>query len=203
METIAVFGSKLGFHLSLPSRNNLFLPPIFKFHGFPLAAFPDKPRQHVCLKTTTSASPTSDGQLSNRKFKKLPPSEWTDHFHSVPLDVSEMDALKREIETLKPKVKNMFMSSQGTERILMIYLLVSLGLAYHFEDEIYDTLKESFTKIEEMMDNEEDLYIVSIHFWVFRTYRHHISSDVFTRFKESNGDFKETLKEDPRGILSL
>ncbi|CAN6825792.1 unnamed protein product [Brassica oleracea] len=199
METIAVFGSKLGFHLSLPSRNNLFLPPIFKFHGFPLVAFPDKPRQHVCLKTTTSASPTSDGQLSNRKFKKLPPSEWTDHFHSVPLDVSEMDALKREIETLKPKVKNMFMSSQGTERILMIYLLVSLGLAYHFEDEIYDTLKESFTKMEEMMDNEEDLYIVSIHFWVFRTYGHHISSDVFTRFKESNGDFKETLKEDPRG----
>ncbi|KAL0679395.1 hypothetical protein Bca4012_007376 [Brassica carinata] len=111
----------------------------------------------------------------------------------------EMDALKREIETLKPKMKNMFMSSQGTERILMIYLLVSLGLAYHFEDEIYDTLKESFTKIEEMMDNEEDLYTVSIHFWVFRTYSHHISSDVFTRFKESNGDFKETLKEDPRG----
>ncbi|KAG2291424.1 hypothetical protein Bca52824_038093 [Brassica carinata] len=190
METIAVFGSKLGFHLSLPSRNHLFLPPIFKFHGFPLAAFPDKPRY-----------PTSDGQLSNRKFKKLPPSEWTDHFHSVPLDVSEMDALKREIETLKPKMKNMFMSSQGTERILMIYLLVSLGLAYHFEDEIYDTLKESFTKIEEMMDNEEDLYTVSIHFWVFRTYSHHISSDVFTRFKESNGDFKETLKEDPRDYI--
>ncbi|KAF8115070.1 hypothetical protein N665_0030s0111 [Sinapis alba] len=46
----------------------------------------------------------------------------------------------------------MFMSSQGIERILMIYLLVSLGLAYHFEEEIYDTLKESFTKIEEMME---------------------------------------------------
>ena len=87
-----------------------------------------------------------------------------------------MDALKREIETLKPKVKNMFMSSQGTERILMIYLLVSLGLAYHFEDDIYDTLKESFTKIEEMMDSEEDLYTVSIIFGVFRTYGHYISS---------------------------
>lgn len=87
-----------------------------------------------------------------------------------------MDALKREIETLKPKVKNMFMSSQGTERILIIYLLVSLGLAYHFEDDIYDTLKVSFTKIEEMMDSEEDLYTVSIIFWVFRTYGHCLSS---------------------------
>ncbi|KAG2318421.1 hypothetical protein Bca52824_011634 [Brassica carinata] len=169
METIAVFGSKLRFHFSLPSRNSLFLPPIFKFHSFPPAAFPDKPRKHVCLKATPSTSPTSDGQLGNRKFRKLPPSEWTDRFHSVPLDVSEMDALKREIDTLKPKVKNTFMSSQGIERILMIYLLVNLGLAYHFEDEIHDTLNEN----------------------------------VFTRFKESDGNFKETLKGDAKGILSL
>ncbi|KAG2318422.1 hypothetical protein Bca52824_011635 [Brassica carinata] len=108
-----------------------------------------------------------------------------------------------EIDTVKPKVKNTFMSSQGIERILMIYLLVNLGLAYHFEDEIHDTLKESFTKIEEMMDNDEDLHTVSIIFWVFRTYGHYISSDVFTRFKESDGNFKETLKGDAKGILSL
>ncbi|XP_018451249.2 putative terpenoid synthase 7 isoform X3 [Raphanus sativus] len=203
METKAVFGPKLGFHLSLPSRNNLLLPPIIKPHGFPLASFWDTPRKHVCLKATNSTSPTSDGQLSNRKFKKFPPSEWTDYFHSVPLDVSEMDALKREIHTLKPKVKNTLMSSQDTQRILMIYLLVSLGLAYHFEDEIYDILKESFTKIKEMMEHEEDLYTVSIIFWVFRTYGHYISSDVFTRFKESSGDFKEILKGDAKGILSL
>ncbi|KAJ4880982.1 Terpenoid cyclases/Protein prenyltransferases superfamily protein [Raphanus sativus] len=203
METIAVLGPKPRFHLSLSSRNSLLLPPIIKFHGFPLASFSDKPRKHVCLRATTSSSPTSEGELSNRKFKKVPPSEWTDHFHSVPLDVSEMDALKKEIHTLKPKVKNTFMSSQGAERILMIYLLVSLGLAYHFEDEIHDTLKESFTKIEEMMDSEEDLYTVSIIFWVFRTYGHYISSDVFTRFKESSGDFKEILKGDAKGILSL
>ncbi|CAH8377604.1 unnamed protein product [Eruca vesicaria subsp. sativa] len=201
METI--FGPKLGFHISLPSENNLFLSPVFKFSGFPPTSFPDKPKKHVCIKANTSTIPTSDVQLRNRKFKKLPPSEWTDHFHSVPLDVSEMDALKKEIDTLKPKVKNMFMSSQGVERILMIYLLVSLGLAYHFEDEIYNTLKESFTKIEEMMDNEKDLYTVSIIFWVFRRYGHYISSDVFTRFKESTGNFKETLKGDSKGILSL
>ncbi|KAF8115068.1 hypothetical protein N665_0030s0109 [Sinapis alba] len=193
-----IFRPKLGFHLSLPCRNSLFLPPIIKLYGFPVTSFADKRTEHVHLKATTC-----DGQLTDRKFKKLPPSEWTDHFHSVPLDVSEMDALKREIDTLKPEVKNKFMSSQGIERILMIYLLVSLGLAYHFEEEIYDTLKDSFTKIEEMMDNEEDLYTVSIIFWVFRTYGHYISSDVFTRFKESNGNFKETLKGDAKGILSL
>ncbi|CAH8377637.1 unnamed protein product [Eruca vesicaria subsp. sativa] len=134
METISVLGRKLGFHLSLPCRSS---------------SFPDKRTKHVHFKAITC-----DGQLSNRKFRKLPPSEWTHHFHSVSLDVSEMDALKREIDILKPKVKNMFMSSQGTDRILMIYLLD----------------------------------IRSLHIF---------------RFKESNGNFKETLKGDAKGILSL
>lgn len=58
----------------------------------------------------------------------------------------------------------------------MIYLLVSLGLAYHFEEDIYETLKEGFENIEETMDGEEDLYTVSVIFWVFRRYGHHISS---------------------------
>jgi len=91
-----------------------------------------------------------------------------------------MDAIRIEIDALKPKVKNILMSFQGIDstkkRILMIYMLISLGLACQFEEEIYETLKEGFGKIEEMMANEEDLYTVSIIFWVFRRYGHYISS---------------------------
>ena len=89
----------------------------------------------------------------------------------------EMDALGREIEALKPQVRNMFMSSKDIKKkILFIYLLVTLGLAYHFEDEIVETLKDGFQKIEEIMSDEDDLYAVSIIFYVFRTYGHNISS---------------------------
>lgn len=91
-----------------------------------------------------------------------------------------MDALKKEIDALKPKVKNTFMSSQGSDstkkKVLMIYLFVSLGIAHHFEEEIYETLNEGFKNIEKMMAGEEDLYTVSIIFWVFRRYGHYISS---------------------------
>lgn len=91
-----------------------------------------------------------------------------------------MDVLRKEIDALKPGVKDTLMCSQGIystkKRILMIYLLVSLGLAYHFEEEIYETLKDGFENIDEMMDGEDDLYTVSIVFWVFRRYGHHISS---------------------------
>lgn len=92
----------------------------------------------------------------------------------------EMDELREEIDALKPEVKNTLMSFQGVDstkkKILMTYLLVSLGLAYYLEDEINETLKESFENIEEMMAGEDDLYTVSIIFWVFRRYGHHISS---------------------------
>lgn len=44
------------------------------------------------------------------------------------------------------------------QRILLIYLLVSLGLAYYFKDEIEETLKEGMEKIDEMVAMEDDLY---------------------------------------------
>ncbi|CAN8255133.1 unnamed protein product [Cochlearia groenlandica] len=75
------------------------------------------------------------------------------------------------------EVKNTLISIDKTKkRILMIHLLVSLGLAFHFEDEIYEALEESFKKIDEMLVGEEDLYTVSIIFSVFRLYSHYVSS---------------------------
>ncbi|KFK29913.1 hypothetical protein AALP_AA7G194700 [Arabis alpina] len=53
------------------------------------------------------------------------------------------------------------MSSQGIDstkqKILLIYLLVNLGLAHYFKEEIDGTLEEGFEKIEEMVAGEEDL----------------------------------------------
>ncbi|CAF1727856.1 unnamed protein product [Brassica napus] len=119
----------------------------------------------------------------------------------------EIDSLGREIKALKPKVEDLFLSSSGVnstkKNIFFIYLLVSLGLAYHFEAEIEENLKEGFQMIEEMLSGEDDLHTVSIIFWVFRTYGHNVSSDVFRRFKGDNGKFKEYLTEDAKGILSL
>lgn len=91
-----------------------------------------------------------------------------------------MEALKRDIEALKPNVGKIFMLPKGVDsvkkRLLSIYLLVSLGLAYHFEDEIEESLRYAFDKIDEMMAGEEDLYTVSTIFWVLRTYGYNISS---------------------------
>ncbi|ESQ38307.1 hypothetical protein EUTSA_v10028539mg [Eutrema salsugineum] len=202
MEAITVSRPKLGSQLSLCFRTILF--PVSKLPSFRQRSF--KIAKSVKLKASTTMR--DDNLESNRPFNKMPPSEWTHQFHSFPLEVSEMEALEREINALKPKVKNTFMSSQGSidsmkKRILFIYLLVSLGLAYHFKDDIDETLKQSFENIDDMMVGEDDLYTVSIIFWVFRTYGHNLSSDLFKRFKMSNGKFKESLIGDAKGLSSL
>ncbi|KAG2244920.1 hypothetical protein Bca52824_093243 [Brassica carinata] len=108
--------------------------------------------------------------------------------------VLEIDALRKEIDVLKPKVKKALMSYQGIDsakkRLLMIYLLVSLGLAHHLEDEIDETLKEGVEKKEEMIEGENDLYTVSIIFWVFRRYGHHISSGDSQRTNKGQRKFQ-------------
>jgi len=81
-----------------------------------------------------------------------------------------MDMLTIEMNALKSTIRKMLMYSQDVEetkeRILIIYLLVALGMAYHFEDEIDDNLKHGFENIETTMAGENDLSTVSVMFWV-------------------------------------
>lgn len=61
-------------------------------------------------------------------------------------------------------------------KILLIYLMISLGVAYHFENEIEKTLTHAFENIDDMIAYERDLYTISIFFWVFRTYGYNMSA---------------------------
>ncbi|KAG7571867.1 Isoprenoid synthase domain superfamily [Arabidopsis suecica] len=197
METLTSLGQKCGTQVSLLSPN-----VVRKLSRFPLTSFARKPTKQVCLKTTDC-----DLDESKRTFNKFPRSDWGDHFLRLPFNVSDMDAVTREMNALKPTIRKMLMYSQDVEetkkRILLIYSLVALGVAYHFEDEIDDNLKQGFEKIETIMAGENDLSTVSVMFWVFRTYGYNLSSDVFRRFKGEDGKFEECLREDVKGLISL
>ncbi|CAN7091478.1 unnamed protein product [Brassica rapa subsp. narinosa] len=201
MEAIGVFRPKLGSTLSFCSQTNLF--PACKLHRFLATSYPPNHAHFVSLKATANPLACGDEE-NNRNIRKPFPSKWDHQSLFGNLDFSQMDALGREIEALKPQVRNMLISSKGIKKkFLFTYLLVTLGVAYHFEDEIMETLKDGFQKIEEMMAGEDDLYTVSVIFYVFRTYGYNISSDVFGRFLGDHGEFKKCLTRDAKGILSL
>ncbi|CDY69236.1 BnaAnng29730D [Brassica napus] len=88
-------------------------------------------------------------------------------------------------------------------KILLIYLMISLGIAYHFENEIEKTLAHAFQNIDDTIANEHDLYTISIFFWVFRTYGYNMSADAFKRFKGDDGKFMDSLTKDAKGMLSF
>ncbi|ESQ30642.1 hypothetical protein EUTSA_v10012385mg [Eutrema salsugineum] len=162
--------------LSIRSQTNLF--PACKPSRFPLTSFPGKHAHLVPLKATTLTLACEDEE-NNRKFRKLGPSEWRHKFLSAHVDFStrrEIEALRASLRdtvflryALRPKVRDMFIGSKLSKKnIIFIYLLVSLGVTYHFEDEIRESIKDGFPNIEEMIAGEDDLYTVSIIFWVFR-----------------------------------
>ncbi|CAF2130487.1 hypothetical protein HID58_012397 [Brassica napus] len=148
---------------------------------------------------------------SVRTFKMLQPSQWDDYFLYAPIDELELDVFASELEAIKPNVRDMLMSSSPAElghgsakrKVLLIYLMTSLGVAYHFENEIEKTLAHAFEKIDDMIANEHDLYTISIFFWVFRTYGYNMSADAFKRFKGDDGMFMDSLAKDAEGMLGL
>ncbi|KAG7625235.1 putative lyase [Arabidopsis thaliana] len=190
-----------GLSVPLSLTPNLSLIPQRLLDKHNLSLKPVKIHHLVCVRSTKS----SDDLETSRPSTYFSPSLWGDHFLSVSLDHAEFVELEREIETMKPLVKDMLMSSQSSdkEKIRLIHLLVSLGSSYHFDKEIQDILKHSFTKLDDIIVEEDDLETISIMFEVFRLYGHKMSCDAFDRFRGGDGRFKESLAKDVRGMLQL
>ncbi|KAL9308189.1 Terpenoid synthase 22 [Arabidopsis thaliana] len=154
-------------------------------------------KHNLCVKATSESS---------RPLPHVAPTLWGDHIFSISTENSEFDSLATEIESiLKPKVRNMLMSSHKTdkERICLIHLLICLGTFHYFEKEIEEILDQDFRKLDRLMADEDDLETTAIMFEVFRLYGHQISCDVFDRFKGVDAKFKEHLVSDVRGMLQL
>ncbi|XP_006293315.2 alpha-humulene/(-)-(E)-beta-caryophyllene synthase isoform X2 [Capsella rubella] len=94
------------------------------------------------------------------------------------------------------------------ENIKFIDTLCRLGVSYHFEGEIFSQLETMFSchgfmQMMMIRDNEFDLYTVSLVFQVFRQFGYKLVVDVFYKFKNKDGKFKEHLAEDAIGLLCL
>ncbi|KAK2657891.1 hypothetical protein Ddye_010943 [Dipteronia dyeriana] len=149
-------------------------------------------------------------QETLRPLADFPSNIWKDtdaFFASAASRISEYDqTYGSQREDLKNKVKEMLIAptDDPVEKVIFINSLCRLGVSYHFEDEIDHQLNlilAAEPNITKQMDY--DLYTVSLIFRVFRQHGYIIYCDVFNKFKEEDGKFKETLTSDGRGILSL
>ncbi|KAM7498239.1 hypothetical protein LguiA_022653 [Lonicera macranthoides] len=110
----------------------------------------------------------------------------------------EIDDNTRTTELIEGIRQNLLEVKEPVETMRLIDTLQRLGIAYHFEKDI-NSLLENLSG----GDSSEDLFTTSLRFRLLRHNGHHISPDVFQKFMGENGKFKESLKEDTIGMLSL
>uniref|UniRef100_A0A2K1WN29 Isoprene synthase, chloroplastic n=1 Tax=Populus trichocarpa TaxID=3694 RepID=A0A2K1WN29_POPTR len=90
------------------------------------------------------------------------------------------------------------------EHIEFINLLCRLGVSYHFDKEIENNLKEIFDDLPNLLEKHDfDLHTLSLLFRVLRQHGFKMLCVVFDKFKDTNGEFKKTIIDDVKGILSL
>ncbi|KAL1805546.1 hypothetical protein ACET3Z_028614 [Daucus carota] len=134
------------------------------------------------------------------------PDIWGEKFTSIPRDFELWEAYSKERDSLKNEVRSMLVSAGGewTHKLILINTIERLGVGYHFSGYIEDTLAamhEAHAKIES--HEEYDLFTTALYFRILRQHGHRVTSEIFNKYKEIDGNFSKAITRDPMGLLSL
>ncbi|KAG6747119.1 hypothetical protein POTOM_049499 [Populus tomentosa] len=137
-----------------------------------------------------------------RRTANFHPSIWGDQFIShLPKDKVREAIELQEIEKLREQFKRELLAaaSNSSQQLDLIDAIQRLGVAYHFETEIEEALHHIYNNRIDMED--DDLYNTALGFRLLRQHGYNVSCDIFNKFKDDKGYFKQS--NDARGILGL
>ncbi|XP_047956284.1 germacrene A synthase-like [Salvia hispanica] len=142
----------------------------------------------------------------HRPESKFPPSLWGDQFINHVSDSKVVEKYSKRVDVMKSDVRNLLTAPETKmiDTINLIDTLERLGVSYHFENEIEEKIQQFFN-LDTNYHNDEayDLNTVALHFRLFRQHGHPISTEIFRKWTDGNGKFKESIKSDTKGMLSL
>ncbi|CAK9142772.1 unnamed protein product [Ilex paraguariensis] len=149
-----------------------------------------------------NAAPTT-----TRRSANYHPSVWGDHFLRYAFDTTEIDThSEQQHQQLKEEVKKMLgtVANKPSQQLNLIDAIQRLGVSYHFNTEI-DSVLGHIYECCTSCDNKDDgdLYTSALRFRLLRQQGHNVSCDVFKKFKDDEGKFKESLNTNVQGLLSL
>ncbi|KAH9691787.1 alpha-humulene/(-)-(E)-beta-caryophyllene synthase [Citrus sinensis] len=150
----------------------------------------------------------SKGGDIGRRTANYHPDIWGDRFINYNSeDEIYHGAQSQEIEELKEEVRRELLgcSADSLTQLKLIDAILRLGVGYQFERELEEALQNlcdaysnNFYNIE-----DDDPYHVALRFRLLRQRGYKVSCDIFNQFKDGKGNFKESLKTDVSGMLSL
>ncbi|KAL8266833.1 hypothetical protein R6Q59_004177 [Mikania micrantha] len=136
-------------------------------------------------------------------------SIWGDQFLSYEErkeHASEEQQAKELKEKLRKKLvvkESMEPATQHMKLLELIDAVQRLGVSYHFEDEIEKCLTCIYVTYGGKWINEGSLQSTSLWFRLLRQQGFNVSSEIFNKFKNGNGYFWESMRDDVHGMLSL
>ncbi|RDX63322.1 putative terpene synthase 11, partial [Mucuna pruriens] len=112
---------------------------------------------------------------------------------------SQIDPRMKNLEQVKRKGQETLLNSSDPRRTLKIIDTIQrLGIGHHFEEEISMQLGR-----EGNWDATQDIFSTALQFRLLRHNGLPTYSDVFKKFLDNSGNFKESITDDIWGMLSL
>ncbi|CAI8617510.1 unnamed protein product [Vicia faba] len=144
---------------------------------------------------------------SSRRSANYHPDIWGDHFIQCLSEPMELDEIMKQIIMVKEKVRLMLVPTNPLRDANLIDSIQRLGLYHHFELEIGELLQHIHNNYVQngtvTLNLNQDLQSIALVFRLLRQQGYHILPGVFEKFKNEQGNFKETLVDDVEGMLSL
>ncbi|KAD3641560.1 hypothetical protein E3N88_30784 [Mikania micrantha] len=145
-----------------------------------------------------------------RNTVNFKPCIWGDQFLTYnkrkELAFEEQQANELKVRVRKELVfegSSMEPTTQLIKLLELIDAVQRLGVAYHFEVEIEECLSSIYVKYGDKWINKHNLQNTSLWFRLLRQQGFNVSSEIFNNYKNENGKFLESLREDVHGMLSL
>ncbi|XP_047334878.1 terpene synthase 10-like [Impatiens glandulifera] len=204
-------GSQLLFPLNLVQSSKL--PQFWKLPVGPLRhrlsrqikGFPSRMGCNIinCNKATTLDQPNDDRAVV-RRWANYGPTIWEHEYIQSITNNHVGEDYEKKVAKLNEEVRMMMLKKIDIplEKLELIDIVQRLGVSYHFEEEIKSCLDNIYSNTNWSTD-AVDLNETALKFRLFREHGYNVSLEVFEKFKDQNGNFKESLCEDTKGLLSL
>ncbi|KAL4312656.1 hypothetical protein GQ457_01G005450 [Hibiscus cannabinus] len=140
----------------------------------------------------------------NRRSANFHPSIWGDIFLSRPSKMNIDTETRQEYEEQKQEIKRMLMvpTEDPSHKLHLIDTIKRLGVSYHFEKEIEDTLQQIYHH--HNYNSDQSLQDTSLRFRLLRENGFNVrSAEIFNKFKDDKGQFNMSLTRDVKGLLEL
>ncbi|KAE8674438.1 (+)-delta-cadinene synthase isozyme XC14 [Hibiscus syriacus] len=138
----------------------------------------------------------------NRPIANFHPCVWGNTFLSCPSKMDANATLKHG--ELKEEVRRMVKEGMDDELLHKLHLIDTikrLGVSYHFEREIEEALHNIYEQDYE--PDQTHLETASLRFRLLREDGFNVPCEIFNKFKDGEGNFKNTLTSDVKGLLEL